>query len=42
MKNDLKLIYESPATLVLEIKAEGIICNSPLADMHVIYEEEVL
>ena len=37
-----KLFYASPAILVLEIKTSGIICNSPLANMNVVYEEEDL
>ena len=35
-----KEIYEAPALTVLVLKAEGIVCDSPLADLSVTYEEE--
>ena len=37
---DKKEFYEAPATNVLELKSEGIICQS--SNLNVIYEEEDL
>lgn len=37
---DKKEFYEAPATNVLELKSEGIICQS--GNLNVIYEEEDL
>ena len=37
---DKKEFYEAPATKVLELKSEGVICQS--GNLNVIYEEEDL
>ena len=39
---DFKKFYEAPATNVVELKTERIVCTSPLANMNVVYEEEDL
>ena len=37
---DIKEFYEAPAILVLELKSEGVICQS--GDLDVVYGEEDL
>ena len=37
-----KELYVAPETEVLELKSEGVICNSRQATMSVTYEEEDL
>ena len=37
---DKKEFYEAPSTKVLDLKSEGVICQS--GQLNVIYEEEVL
>ena len=30
MKEEGKILYEAPSTTILEVRQEGVICNSPL------------